>query len=130
MILFLSNQTVGVKVYDNKHKFLYDYSISQKDNIRVIQINFANGIGVEKKLELNSETGTYELVELKETSYISNIVDLNQYSNSIINQNLLMCTVNKLNPDGTLNIQVSFRDRNAKENLTDIPKYSELLSIR
>lgn len=128
MLLFLSLQTTGVKMYDNTKKFLYDYSFSQKNHMRIVQINQANGYGIQKKSELNQETNEYELIETEEILPIQHIVDLDDYSDPIINPNLSAHIVTKAMPDKTFHVVVYFKDTKTNTKY-DYLQHPELLSI-
>lgn len=129
MLLFLSPQTTGVKMYDDTNKFLYDYSFSQKDHMRVVQINQANGCGIQKKSGLNQETNEYELIETEQTLPIQYIVDLDDYSDPIINSNLSAHIISKAMRDKTFHVVVSFKDTKTNTKF-DYLQHPELLSIR
>lgn len=89
-VLFMSPQTIGFKQYDSKHNIQYDYSISQKDDTKIVQINYADGTGLKRIYKRNPDTNVFNLAETKETVKACNVIDLSTFNDPIINDDLLL----------------------------------------
>jgi len=91
--MFYSNKTIGVKLYDSEHNYKCYYSVSQKNNIQVIQVDYADGTGIEQTYIKDNKTNKYMLTETLEIIPASDIIDLYDYTDQVVNEDLLLCCI-------------------------------------
>lgn len=89
-VIFMGSETVSFIQYDSDHNLQYNYSISKKDDMQFIQINYADGTGLRKIYQKDSQTNTFILVETEETVKANEVMDISGYRDPIINNDLLL----------------------------------------
>ena len=107
--IFLSNQTIGIKVYDIDLNKQYEYAVSKNKETKIIQLNYQNGTGIKQTYHVNPKDNEFEIVNITVDEYLKNVIDISGYEDDIINEDLMMhLQYDKKVDETTLHIKISF----------------------
>ena len=128
-LIFMSQKTIGVKLFSKNHTPISSYSVSRNNGTQIILITYPDGTSMEQKSLYNPESGSYVYSETICTILASDIINPDDYSDEIINQDLKVRLMYDINPDNRMiRLKIAFID-DANDSLYYMEEHPELLEI-
>ena len=130
--IFMSQKTIGVKLFGKNHTLISRYSVSRNNGTQIILIDYPDGTGMEQRSTYIPSTDSYAYNETYCTILANTIINPDDYSDEIINQNLKVRLMYEINPDnGLIRLRIAYIDDADKSfyNMEEHPELFEITSI-
>lgn len=131
-VIFISGQTIGVKLFSKNHTPECSYSVSRKDGVQVIKIEFPDGTGMEQRSVFDDYANAYLFDKTTLDVLASEVINIDDYEDEIINEDLKLQIIYAHDTQTKLiKLGLSFipGDPDAERHPYDIGEYESLQEI-
>lgn len=98
-LVFIGPNTIGVKLYSKKHELICSYSVSRKNGIQIVQIQYPDGTGISQRSVFNDYANAYLFDRTSITLDAEDLVDVEALRDNIISEKQKINIVYHRNPD-------------------------------